>query len=164
MHTAERFWSGRTPAGWNIKIAIKRRYRCRERCFDTVSGIRQALLPARANKRKTRPRVVPPPGIIGARCLCVFFFPPFTIECRPPWDESRAAGRYLRGQEHCCLRFSRPAGNSVIIDEKEGRCSSTLSANLFLRDKSLFFYNEMNKWCHNLECPFKFSPVAVQIH
>lgn len=88
MHTAERFWSGRTPAGWNIKIAIKRRYRCRERCFDTVSGIRQALLPARANKRKTRPRVVPPPGIIGARCLCVFFFLPSLSNVAP--RETRA--------------------------------------------------------------------------
>lgn len=41
-----------------------------------------------------------------------------------------------------CLRFSRPAGNSAIIDGKEGRRSPTLSGNLFLRDKLPFLWHD----------------------
>lgn len=157
MHTAERFWSGWTPAGWNIKIAIKRRYRC--------AG-RDASIPYPGFGKRSFPRAqtnaTQPPGIIGTRCPSCRFFPillpcPITLSNVVSRErqalgevsyQTAAATSEGKDERNCtsCLRFSHPPGNSAIIDGKEGRpsstLSSTLSGNLPLRDKSLLWWHD----------------------
>lgn len=150
MHTAERFWSGRTPVGWNIKIAIKRRYRCRERCFDTVSGIRQALLLARANKRNSAPfLLLPPASIIGARCPCPRFFPFLFYRMSSPARRVRAAADCrLRGQGRARLLvvcdFPARLEISRLSTERKGDARLLYPA-ICSFETNCRFYSAMNK-------------------
>lgn len=70
-----------------------------------------ASAPSRACKQTQNAPPRRPAARYYRRSLLVCLFsPPSTIECRPPRDESRAAGRYLRGQEHCELSAIFPPG------------------------------------------------------
>lgn len=59
--------------------------------------------------------------------VCLFFFLPSLSNVAPRETRAELQAATSEGKNAAsCLRFSRPAGNSVIIDEKEERRSSTL--------------------------------------